>query len=52
MIEGLRNGLEGVRAGEECYIVFSGKYGYGNKVHGNIPVNSALLYHIRVLSVE
>lgn len=52
MVTGLRNGLEGVKSGEECYIVFSGKYGYGNKVHGKVPANSALLYHIRVLSIR
>lgn len=46
LIEGLKNGLVGIKSGEECYIVFSGKYGYGKKKHGNIPANSALLYHI------
>ena len=51
MVKGLKNGLEGVRQGEECYIVFSGKYGYGNKVQGSIPANSALLYHVWVESV-
>lgn len=49
LVEGLRNGLIGARAGEESYIVFSGKYGYGKKKHGNIPANSALLYHVWVL---
>lgn len=52
MVEGLRNGLEGIKAGEECYIVFSGKYGYGNKVHGTIPANSALLYYVKAVAIQ
>lgn len=51
LIEGLRNGLIGVRAGEECEILFSGKYGFGNKTFGMIPAKSALLYKIWVVSV-
>lgn len=52
LIEGLRNGLTGVRAGEECEIVFNAKYGYGNRTFGIIPVNSALLYKIWVMGVS
>ena len=52
MLEGLRNGLIGVQAGEECEIVFSAKYGYGNETFGIIPVNSALLYKIWVIGVS
>lgn len=52
MIEGLRNGLAGVRAGEECEILFTAKYGYGNRTFGIIPVNSALLYKIWVIGVS
>ena len=52
MIEGLRNGLVGVQAGEECEILFTAKYGYGNKTFGIIPVNSALLYKIWVEGVS
>lgn len=51
-LTGLRNGLIGVRAGEECEILFSAKYGYGNKTFGIIPVNSALLYKIWVVGVS
>ncbi|MGM9748043.1 MAG: FKBP-type peptidyl-prolyl cis-trans isomerase [Candidatus Cryptobacteroides sp.] len=46
IVTGLRNGLKGIQEGEECYIVFSGKYGFGKKPYGTIPANSALLYHI------
>ena len=52
LIDGLLYGLEGVRAGEECLILFSGKYGFGNRQVGTIPANSALAYHIRVESVS
>lgn len=51
-IEGLRNGLEGVRGGQECYILFSGKYGFGDRIHGTIPANSGLVYHIWVSSIS
>lgn len=52
LIDGLRKGLIGVKAGEECEIVFSGKYGFGNKTFGIIPANSALLYKIWVVGVS
>ena len=52
LVEGLHKGLEGVKAGEICYILFSGQYGFGKRPVGIIPGNSALLYHIRVLSVS
>ena len=52
MIDGLRNGLIGVRSGEECEIVFSGKDGFGDEIFGTIPVNSALLYKIWVVGVS
>ena len=52
MLEGLRNGLIGVKSGEMCEIAFSGKYGFGDEVFGTIPVNSALLYKIWVVGVS
>lgn len=52
LLEGLRNGLIGVQAGEECEILFTAKYGYGDKTFGIIPVNSALLYRIWVIGVS
>lgn len=52
LLEGLRNGLKGVQAGEECEIVFTAKYGYGNRTFGIIPANSALLYRIWVVGVS
>jgi FKBP-type peptidyl-prolyl cis-trans isomerase len=52
LLKGLRNGLVGVKEGEECLIVFSGKYGYGKKAAGTIPPKSALVYQIWVESIS
>ena len=52
LLEGVRNGLIGVRAGEECEILFSGKYGFGNTTFGIITANSALAFKIWVVSVS
>ena len=52
LLEGLRDGLTGVKGGEECYILFLGKYGFGNKVSGTIPAKSTLAYHIWVESIS
>lgn len=51
-VKGLKNGLLGVRTGEESIILFSGKYGFGGKALGTIPANAAIAYRIRVESVE
>lgn len=52
LLVGLKNGLTGVKAGEECEILFSGKYGFGKRALGIIPANSALLYKIWVISIS
>lgn len=52
LVEGLRKGLIGVKSGEHCQIIFSGKYGFGNKTFGIIPANSALLYEIWVEAIS
>jgi len=52
LLEGVRKGLEGVRAGEECEILFSGKYGFGNSTFGIIPAKSALAFKIWVVGVS
>lgn len=52
LIEGLRDGLIGVRAGEQCDILFSGKHAFGNSVFGTIPANSALAFKIWVIGVS
>lgn len=52
ILQGLRDGLEGVREGEECYILFNGKYAFGKNKIGTIPANAPLAFRIWVLSVE
>ena len=52
LIPGLRTGLEGVRNQDECFILFSGKYGFGSHTQGTIPARSALVYHIWVNSIS
>lgn len=52
LIPGLKNGLKGVKSGEEAIILFSGEYGYGNKAYGNIPAKSALAYRVWILDVS
>ncbi len=52
VVEGLRKGLEGVREGEVCDIVFSGRYGLGKRDKGVVSANSALLYRVWVDSIS
>lgn len=52
LLDGLRDGLAGVKAGEECEILFSGKHAFGNSPFGIIPANSAMLYKIWVIGVS
>lgn len=52
LVEGLRQGLVGAKASEECQIVFSGKLGFGKKAVGTVPANSAILYKVWVESVS
>ncbi|MGM9738142.1 MAG: FKBP-type peptidyl-prolyl cis-trans isomerase [Candidatus Cryptobacteroides sp.] len=52
LVEGLKRGLEGVKGGQECYILFSGNYGFGKKPLGTIPANAALAYHVWVESIS
>ncbi|MBP5398754.1 MAG: FKBP-type peptidyl-prolyl cis-trans isomerase [Bacteroidales bacterium] len=51
-VEGLAKGLVGVQSGEHAYIVFSGKYGFGSRIYGSVPPNSALIYEIWVEGVN
>lgn len=52
LLQGLKDGLVGVKAGEECEILFSGKYAFGDKPFGIIPANSAMIYKIWVVGVS
>ena len=50
-VEGLKRGLVGVKADQHADIVFSGRYGFGNKIYGMVPANAAFLYEIWVVAV-
>jgi len=52
LLDGLKRALPGVKGGEECYVLFSGKYAYRKRKVGTIPANSALVYHIWVGSIN
>lgn len=52
LVEGLRKGLPGVKGGDECYVLFSGKLGFGKKKTGIVPPNAALAYHLWIKSVS
>ena len=51
IVKGLEKGLPGVKRGDECYILFNGKYGFGKHKTGNVPGNSALAYHLWIADV-
>lgn len=51
LVPGLEKGLIGVKKGDDCIIVFSGKYGWGNHARGTVPARSALAYQIWVTDV-
>ena len=51
-VKGLKTGMEGVKAGDECYVLFSGKYGFGKHTTGIVPGNSALAYHLWINGVS
>jgi len=48
LVTGLADGLVGVQPGDEGYILFTGKYGYGKNERGTIPAKSALAYYILI----
>lgn len=51
LVKGLEKGIVGVNGGDECYILFNGKYGFGKHKTGNVPGNSALAYHLWITDV-
>lgn len=52
IIEGLRDGLTGIKAGEHCEILFSGKYAFGKKPFGIIPADAAVLFEIWAVGID
>ena len=52
LVEGLRNGLWGVQAHDEAFILFTGEFGFGNSERGTIPARSALVYQVWIESIK
>ena len=52
LLEGVELGLTGVRKGEHSYILFSSRFGYGNKVIGIVPKYSPLIFEVWVKDVK
>jgi len=52
LVKGLENGLVGVRKGDECFILFSGKYGWGKHARGTVPARSATAWHFLITDVS
>lgn len=52
LVEGLRQGLWGVQAGDEAFILFTGELGYGDSERGMIPARSALVYQVLIESIS
>ncbi len=48
LLKGLSLGLEGVKEGERCYIVFSARYGYGNQIIANLPKLTPLFFELTI----
>lgn len=51
-VSGLVNGLYGVTEGEHCIILFSARYGFGDKAVANVPGLSALIYEVWVEGIK
>lgn len=51
LVSGLDNGLRGALLNEECYVIFSAKYGFYDKSVGIVPAMSALAYKVNVLNI-
>ena len=52
LVKGLARGLQGVQAGDEAYILFTGENGFGNTERGMIPARSALVYAIWIENIS
>ena len=52
LIRGLQDGLLGVRQYDQCVILFTGEFGFGNSEMGTIPARSALAYEFWIESID
>ncbi len=48
LVEGLYLGLQGVQQYDQCFVLFTGQYGFGNMARGTIPARSALVYQFLI----
>jgi FKBP-type peptidyl-prolyl cis-trans isomerase len=52
LIPGFRNGVVGMKPGEEKILTVPPEEGYRDQQVGSIPPNSTLLFAVKLLSVE
>ena len=51
IVSGLYDGLQGVQEFDECVILFTGEFGFGNAERGTIPARSALAYQFWIENI-
>lgn len=52
LVSGLQDGLQGVQQYDECVILFTGEFGFGNVERGTIPARSALAYYFWIENID
>lgn len=52
LVRGLQDGLYGVQQYDECVILFTGEFVFGNNERGTIPARSALAYEFWIEKIE
>jgi FKBP-type peptidyl-prolyl cis-trans isomerase FkpA len=52
MIRGMREGLQGMRAGGVRRLIVPPALGYGRRAYGNIPPNAVLVFEVEVVAVR
>lgn len=52
LVSGLQEGLRGVRQYDECVVLFTGEFGFGNTERGTIPARSALAYLFWIENID
>jgi FKBP-type peptidyl-prolyl cis-trans isomerase FkpA len=52
MIRGMREGLQGMRAGGVRRLIIPPALGYGRRAYGNIPANAILVFEVEAVAVR
>ena len=52
LVSGLYEGLQGVQQYDECVVLFTGEFGFGNAERGTIPARSALAYQFWIEKID